>query len=274
VTAVDVTQILMGPCDMYVGTFGATEPTSSDWTTAIDTGIWVPGGATSGGIKLAVAIDTKTLEVDQVPEEVGVRVTGRKLSVETEMAESTLENLKFLMNGGTIATGGIAIGVGTATIVASTGVFTTPASHGLVVGDKVSVATVVTTSGLTAGTVYYVRTAPSGTTFTLSATSGGAALTLTTDGSVTGLTKVNYKQFEPLSSVAAFDPTYSAILLEGAAPGGVTGRKRRVYVRKVLSTGGFEMEWKKDAQQGLKVKFGAYYVTDAVKPFRIIDQIG
>lgn len=271
---VDVTSVLMGPCDMYVGTFGATEPVSSDWTTAIDTGIWVPAGATSGGIKLSVAIDTKTLEVDQVPEEVGVRVTGRKLAVETEMAESTLANLKFLMNGGTLTTSGAAVGVGTATIVATTGVITTPASHGLVVGDMVSFATIVTTTGITEGTVYYVKTAPSGTTFTLSATSGGVALTLTTDGTATGLVKVNYKQFEPLSSVAAFDPTYSALLLEGAAPGGVAGRKRRVYVRKVLSTGGFEMEWKKDSQQGLKVKFGAYYVTDAVKPFRIVDQIG
>ena len=117
-TAVDVTNVLMGPVDVYVGAFGATEPTVSDWVTAIDTGIWVPAGATSGGVKLSVAIDTKTLEVDQVPEEVGVRVTGRKLAVETEMAESTLENVKFLMNGGTLATGALTpAGLGKAAIV-------------------------------------------------------------------------------------------------------------------------------------------------------------
>lgn len=80
-----------------------------------------------------------------------------------------------------------AIGDGTATIVAATGVFTTALAHGLSVNDPVQVATVVTTTGITASTTYYVKTVPSSTTFTLSATAGGAALTLTGNGSVTGL---------------------------------------------------------------------------------------
>lgn len=269
---VNVVNVLMSPAEIYVATFGAAEPASGTWTTP--TTPWVDAGSTSGGVKFNVSMDFKPLEVDQVPDEVGVRMTGRKLTVETTLAEVTLDNIKYLMNGGTQSTSGGAVGVGTATIVASTGVFTTPASHGLVVGDMVKVATVVTTAGIVANTTYYVRTAPSGTTFTLSATSGGAALTLTTDGSVTGLAKINTSSFEPLSSAASFVPTYSAILLRGQAPGTNSAFYRHFIVRKVLSTDGFEIEMAKDKQQGLKAKFAGYFVSNSVAPFAIIDQVG
>ncbi|HEV3309963.1 MAG TPA: DUF5309 family protein [Chloroflexota bacterium] len=74
--------------------------------------------------------------------------------------------------------------IGSATVVASTGVFTATGTTGLTVNQAVYVDTIVSTTGITAGTRYFVKTTPSGTTFTLSATPGGAALTLTTDGSV------------------------------------------------------------------------------------------
>jgi len=72
--------------------------------------------------------------------------------------------------------------VGSATVVASTGVFTS-ATHGMAVNDPVYLGAITTTTGVTAGTRYYAKTVPSGTTFTLSATPGGAALTLVGDGS-------------------------------------------------------------------------------------------
>jgi len=84
--------------------------------------------------------------------------------------------------------------VGTATIVASTGVFTTPTAHGLAVGDRVSLGAITTTTGVTAGTQYFVLTAPTSTTFTLSSTqvlnptgAAGTALTLVGDGSTTAV---------------------------------------------------------------------------------------
>jgi len=66
--------------------------------------------------------------------------------------------------------------------------------HGLKVNDKLVVGTVTSTTGITAGTTYYVRTVPSTTTVTLSATLGGATLALTTDGSSVSATvrKVSY----------------------------------------------------------------------------------
>jgi hypothetical protein len=72
----------------------------------------------------------------------------------------------------------------TASIVAATGVFTT-ATHGYAIGDRVVLSALATTTGITILTYYYVLTVPSSTTFTLSATSGGAALTLATNGTAT-----------------------------------------------------------------------------------------
>jgi hypothetical protein len=72
----------------------------------------------------------------------------------------------------------------TATIVAATGVFTT-AAHGYAIGDRVVLSVLATTTGISILTYYYVLTVPSSTTFTLSATSGGSALTLTTNGTAT-----------------------------------------------------------------------------------------
>lgn len=70
-----------------------------------------------------------------------------------------------------------------ATIVASTGVFTRN-SHGLTHNQKVRVETVTTTTGLTVGNEYFVKVIDANT-YTLSATNGGANVSLTTDGSCT-----------------------------------------------------------------------------------------
>lgn len=269
-TVIDTTQIIQGPANLYVGAFGATEPADGTWT-ALDSSIWVPAGATSGGLKLAAAMDYKSIEVDQVPDEVGVRMTGRKTTVETTMSEITLNNLKFLMNGGAITQGGTVAG-GTWTIAASTGIFTSVSDHGLAVNDPVILGAITTTTGATAGVVYYVKTVPTTKTLTLSATRGGTALALTTDGSVASVSKGTWQAFVPLSSTAAFQPTFSALCVEGPAPYN-PNLLRRVFVRKVLSTSGFDVEWKKDTPQGLSAKFGAYYVSDTILPFRVLDQL-
>lgn len=54
--------------------------------------------------------------------------------------------------------------------------------HGLEVGDTVKFGTITTTTGIVAGTLYYVKSVPTADTVTLSATNGGATLALTTNG--------------------------------------------------------------------------------------------
>lgn len=58
-------------------------------------------------------------------------------------------------------------------------------SHGFSVGDVVVFPSITTTTGITVNTRYYVKTVPSSSTFTISATSGGSTTTLTTDGTGT-----------------------------------------------------------------------------------------
>jgi hypothetical protein len=80
--------------------------------------------------------------------------------------------------------------LGSVTFTDSGDVVTFNQVHGLKVNDRVKVGTVTTTTGITAGTTYYVKTVPSTTTVTLSATQGGSTLALTTDGSAVSCTKL------------------------------------------------------------------------------------
>jgi hypothetical protein len=73
---------------------------------------------------------------------------------------------------------------------ADSGDLVTVTAHGLVVGDAVSFGPITSTTGVVGATVYYVKTAPTANTFTLSATPGGSTLALTTNGSSTYAIKV------------------------------------------------------------------------------------
>ena len=55
---------------------------------------------------------------------------------------------------------------------------TTPIVHGLSAGDKVFFTDITTTTGISTNTIYFVKAAPSTTTFTLTATEGGVVLAL------------------------------------------------------------------------------------------------
>ena len=78
----------------------------------------------------------------------------------------------------------------TVTDITSGTTFTTSAAHGLLVGDEVNPQTTPTTGnggfGLIAGTIYYVKSVPDSTSFTLAASYNGTEIIDFTDG--TGLT--------------------------------------------------------------------------------------
>jgi hypothetical protein len=71
----------------------------------------------------------------------------------------------------------------TACTVAITGNIITSTAHGLAVGDAIAFSS--TTGGFTVYQTYYVKTAPTADTFTVSATSGGTTFTITANGSNT-----------------------------------------------------------------------------------------
>jgi hypothetical protein len=96
---------------------------------------------------------------------------------------------------------------------------------------------------------------------------------LTPSGAIVSGTGV--KSLEPAIDSSATQPTYFALLIDGYAPGvaaGGTSFRRRVLVRRVLSTDDVKFSYMKDKQSVFEVTFSAHYVSAAVKPFKIVDQ--
>ena len=79
--------------------------------------------------------------------------------------------------------------LGTVAIAITTGVLTVSAVETLAPGDPVRLGAVTGGAPLLAGVTYYVKTAPTTTTLTLSATPGGPAIATTASGTSTSITK-------------------------------------------------------------------------------------
>lgn len=103
--AVDPDNLIQGPATLYRGAFGAAEPVDSALNSTPAASAWSDVGGTTDGVKLVIENTYGELEVDQIVDRVGSRLTKRNTSVETNMAEVTLGNLAYALNGGTTASG-------------------------------------------------------------------------------------------------------------------------------------------------------------------------
>ena len=103
--SVTVTDLTQGPATIYTGAFGATEPLESAVNDTPAASAWTDVGGTVDGAKLSIKTSYSNLQVDQLIDVPGTRATLREITVETMMAEPSLENLAFALNGGTISTG-------------------------------------------------------------------------------------------------------------------------------------------------------------------------
>ncbi|MFE1849852.1 hypothetical protein ACFYOF_06240 [Streptomyces sp. NPDC007148] len=103
--AVTTTALIQGPATLYSGAFGATEPTDTQVNTTPAASSWTDLGGTQDGVKLSVDQTYSELEVDQITLRVGSRLTKQDFTIETSLAEATLENLSLTLNGGTAASG-------------------------------------------------------------------------------------------------------------------------------------------------------------------------
>lgn len=83
----------------------------------------------------------------------------------------------------------------------------------------------------------------------------------------TGATEETY---DPDDDVSATQPDYSALLIDAWT---TASRRRRLFVRKVLSTESVGVPYKKDAQTLFPVTFSAHYVSPSIKPFRLVDAL-
>ena len=73
---------------------------------------------------------------------------------------------------------------------------------------------------------------------------------------------------------AATQPTYAGIIIDGWAPTLVSGAaaRRRVIVRKVLSTPKVKLTYDRKTQGSYDVVFNAFYVSSSIVPVHIVDQ--
>jgi hypothetical protein len=103
--SVTVANIIAGPATMYGGVFGATEPLDTAINSTPGAG-WADLGGTNDGVNITINQDFLVLEVDQIVDEIGRRLTKRSVQVKTNLAEGTLANVQLaLFNGGAISTG-------------------------------------------------------------------------------------------------------------------------------------------------------------------------
>lgn len=91
--------LVQGPANLYFGAFGAVEPV--DAVAAPASAVWKDAGATKDGVNISIEQEYAELEVDQLADIAGQRLVKRTITIETNLAENTLENLKTALNGGT-----------------------------------------------------------------------------------------------------------------------------------------------------------------------------
>lgn len=103
--AVTATNLTMGPGTLYHGAFQATEPADTLVNATPAASAWTDCGATMDGVKLVIDQKYAELDIDQVVDVPGRRLTKRDLGIEVSLAEPTLENLTLALNAGTPATG-------------------------------------------------------------------------------------------------------------------------------------------------------------------------
>lgn len=101
--SVNVANLVQGPATVYVGAYAASEPTQASATPA--SAAWTDLGGTTDGATVNINQEYKELEVDQVVDIPGRRLVKRDMTVKTNLAEPTLQNLVYALNDGTFATG-------------------------------------------------------------------------------------------------------------------------------------------------------------------------
>lgn len=100
-----------------------------------------------------------------------------------------------------------------------------------------------------------------------------ANLTLGMNGG-TITTGSGYSYYEPVYDGSELQPVYIAVIFDGYAPASAAGvsKRRRIILRKSISTENVESSYKKDELTLVPVTFTSHYVSDTVASFRIIDE--
>jgi len=99
------TSLTAGPARLYVGLFGAVEPLAAAINDAPAASAWVEVGLTVGGTTLTVERTYLELKADQLADRLGSKLTGRSITVGTQLAEVTLDNYAAAQGSGVVTDG-------------------------------------------------------------------------------------------------------------------------------------------------------------------------
>lgn len=99
---VTASNFLAGPGALWYAPFGTTEPADSNISSSFAASGWTDIGGTQDGVTMSWENEFFELECDQIVDIPESRQVKRALKVKTNMAETTLTNLKTALNGGTI----------------------------------------------------------------------------------------------------------------------------------------------------------------------------
>lgn len=97
--------LVLGPAALYIAAFGALEPTNGNVANPPDSGVWTDLGGTLGGVELTVDQEWIEVELKQLPDKPMKRLKRRRLSIKTQLAETSLANLAYALNDTTAVTG-------------------------------------------------------------------------------------------------------------------------------------------------------------------------
>lgn len=97
--AQSVSDVLIGTGDLYVAAKGTAFPTNPSTTPASD---WVHVGYSEDGWTFEIDRTFEDIMVAEEIDPIDIYKTAQTINLNGEMAQATLENLKYAMSGGTI----------------------------------------------------------------------------------------------------------------------------------------------------------------------------
>lgn len=84
-----------------------------------------------------------------------------------------------------------------------------------------------------------------------------------------------YSVADPIATITAVQPQYSAILIDGWAPTTGTDEvacRRRMVIRKCLSSSKSDLEYEKTKPVLFHTTWTGFYVSSSIAPFELVDQ--
>ncbi len=98
--SINPNNLVQGPANLYLAPFGSVEPADNTATVAggAPGGVWVDAGGTETAVMVEEDAKYTAQRVMQIPMDLGGRLTDYVVTVTTQMAEISVQNLTYALN--------------------------------------------------------------------------------------------------------------------------------------------------------------------------------